>query len=298
MRLEPSLGPFNLGGMKPITPVIRWALCALAAGGPLLARADLTDSIVVRAMASHRYVTPASAGSAPKSASYLFYQGHFYRGGTNDPSLQATSFDTIARTLAPDLARQGFQPTSDLRQADLLLVVDWGATIAQENPNLLDEQQTLNDSVSAALRRNVNGGPNQDNSGQGGIDNIMANDEVFYVEDVSADISMLDTARLLGIKGQFEHALKASEQDANGKSQAEAAIDDELKQDRYFLVVRAYDYQAIRKTGRAGRPLWSTRINMPAELLPFAQAVPAMSHAAAAAFGTSTFHHARPDRLR
>ena len=143
--------------------------------------------------------------------------------------------------------------------------------------------------MTRALRRPALS-PDGGNRGTAGLDDILANDQVFYVEDIAADMSMQDTARLLGLKGQFDHALAASQRDANGKSYAEAAFDEELKQDRYFLVVRAYDYQTIRKTGRAGRPLWSTRINMPADQLPFGQALPAMSHAAAALFGTSSFH--------
>jgi hypothetical protein len=275
--------------MKPITPVLRLALCALT-GGPLLARADTPSNIVVRSMASRSYVAPTSANPAAKPATYLFYQGHFYRGATNDPSLQSTTFDQVAHVLAPDLARQGYFPTKDLRQADLLIVVDWGATIGQDNPNLLQEQQNLNDSIAQAFRTSINSSVGQTSLREAGIDNILANDQVFYAEDISADMSMQGTARLLGLKGQFEHALKASVTASNGKSYAEAAIDDELKQDRYFLVVKAYDYQAIRKTGKAGRPLWSTRINLPAEVMAYAQALPAMSHAAAASFGTSTFH--------
>jgi len=275
--------------MKPITPVLRLALCALA-GGPLLARADMPSNIVVRAMASRSYVAPSSTNPSAKPATYLFYQGHFSRGATNDASLQSTTFDQVTHVLAPDLARQGYFPTKDLHQADLLIVVDWGATIGQDNPDLLQEQQNLNDSISQALRTSNNSSVGPSNFRQAGVDDIMANDQVFYAEDISADMSMQGTARLLGIKGQFEHALKASVTAANGKSYAEAAIDDELKQDRYFLVVKAYDYQSILKTGKAGRPLWSSRINLPAEAMAFAQALPAMSHAAAASFGTSTFH--------
>jgi hypothetical protein len=277
--------------MKPITPVLRWALCVLAVG-PLGMRADAPSNIVVRSMASRHHLAPASAKSGPQSATYQFVQGHFYRGATNDPSLQSTTFDQVVRILAPDLAHQGYLPTRDLHQAALLIVVDWGATIGQDNPNLLEEQQRLNDSLSAAFRTPSPSpaGIAQNNLNASAVDNIMANDQVFYAEDVSADMSMQGTARLLGLKGQFEHALKASVIDGNGKSYAEAAIDEELKQDRYFLVVKAYDYQTIRKTGKAGRPLWSTRINMPAEAMAFAEALPAMSHAAAASFGTSPFH--------
>ena len=116
--------------MKAIAPVLRLALGAVAAG-PLLARADVADSIIVRAMASRHYAPPVSAAAGPKSATYLFYQGRFFRGATADATLQATPFDAVTRALAPDLARQGYLPTRDLRQADLLVVVDWGATSAR-----------------------------------------------------------------------------------------------------------------------------------------------------------------------
>jgi hypothetical protein len=274
-----------LKGMKPVTPILRFALCALAAG-PLLARADdLPGNIIVRAMASRNYAPPASASSRARAATYLFFQGRFYHGAANDPSLEATPFAQIARTLAPDLARQGFLPTKDLRNADLLIVVDWGATIGQDNPDRLFQQQTLNDSF-AALRTAPAGGQGQGVLGAADIANIIVNDQISSLEDISADLSMEGTAKLLGIKGQFEHAIKASFADANGKSTGEAEIDAELKQDRYFLVVRAFDYQAMTKTGKVGRPLWQTRINMPAEEMAFAQALPAMSRAAAALYGT------------
>jgi hypothetical protein len=280
--------------MKPIAPVVRLALCALAVC-PLLVRADLPGNIVVRSMASRIYAHSVSAGTNPRPATYLFFQGRFFRGATNDPSLQETSFAAITRTLAPDLARQGFFPTRDLRGANLLIVVDWGATIGQDNPYLLQEQQTFNDSVAAYRSAALSG---QTGNAIEGADftSVLASDEIFKLEDISADISMMGTARLLGIKDQFEHAIKASKVDTNGKSYVEAAIDDELRQDRYFLIVTAYDYQALRKSGKVGRPVWTTRINMPAEAMAFAEALPAMSHAAANSYGTS--NRARPDRIR
>jgi len=278
--------------MKPITPVLLMALLAPLAAQTSTARADDSNAVIVRAVASRGYVRPAAAPKPAKAETYLFFQGPFHEGSTGDPSLHAVKFLDIAKALAPGLAREGYFPTRDTQRAGLLIVIEWGATIGQYNPNRLQEEDLLNRSI-ADYHLAADNNPAQNVFLTANENDIISNDQVSRLEEVSADWSMMGTAKLLGLKGQFEHAQKLRFA-SSGKSDAEVALDAELKEDRYFIILKAYDYQTVRKGGNP-RMVWSVRINTSATGTPFSTALASMSTAAAGSFGTGSFAFHKKD---
>jgi hypothetical protein len=117
---------------------------------PATLLADHQDFITVNANASKGYAQRKMVNGSPKRETYVFYHGKFF-GETQDPTLrQVTSLD-IVRILAPDLAKQNYFPTRDIKAADLLIVVNWGSTLTDESqdPTDTERQFELRDAMTA-----------------------------------------------------------------------------------------------------------------------------------------------------
>lgn len=91
-------------------------------------------AIAVSATAAQAYVRPVDDKGAPLPETYLFAEGQYFAGGTVDRGLSKTSFTDITRTMAANLAKQNYFPTSDRDGADLIIMVHWGATLTYEDP--------------------------------------------------------------------------------------------------------------------------------------------------------------------
>jgi hypothetical protein len=61
-------------------------------------------------------------------------------------------------------------------------------------------------------------------------------------------------------------------------------MNEELNEERYFIIVMAYDYQLLRKEKKS-QVLWITRISVRSPGNNFAEAVPTLAHAGSEVFG-------------
>jgi hypothetical protein len=146
------------------------------------------------------------------------------------------TFLEVAHTLAYSLAAQNYLPASNPKSTRLLIMVYWGTTRAPEHSNQSAEYENLqlhpNDvSLMAA---------------------VVAENRVRDEKDES-------NARLLG----YESWWAETQGDFRGtalESQRTALID-ELENDRYFVVLMAYDFQ-LMSLARKHKLLWEARFSM------------------------------------
>src|SRR4029077_1062468 len=102
-------------------------IVALCLCGAFSQSARAEEFVVVSATAAPGYnrVLPDGGGLRPES--YTFMEGLHLGGTTRDTTMEKTQFLAIAQMLARGLAQQKYFPTTDPKDADLVIVVHWGA---------------------------------------------------------------------------------------------------------------------------------------------------------------------------
>jgi hypothetical protein len=245
---------------------------------PAALRADHPDFVVISASASKTYTEQKFVAGVPQRQTYALFQGKFFDGQTRDPSIDRATFAAIAKILAPDLAKQNYLPASAAPVADLLIVVSWGTTAT--DPTLDKNFQSITD--------------------------VKGNDS--YMADALANSEatpMTFNSRLLGYDRALQQEGKMNWATPSGMNDIEESHLSQLLDERYVVILLAYDYQKMLRESRAyqalrnaasprearrlvrpqPRPVWSVRMNIRAAGNNFNEALPAMSQAAAGYFG-------------
>ena len=270
--------------MTKVTPVCLVVLALLAAiTRPLVA----ADPVAVSSTSSEDYASQKFGPGAPKPESYLFFQGKFFGGTTRDPNLEHAQFNDIVKVLAQNMVKQNYFPSKDPKAADLLIVVHWGTTTVYEDPNRelnLENKVTeigkYNDAVAAAAVPS---------------DNILANlapDKsalnlqlaISDLESNSEQNSVATNAQLLGFRRDMNKEQNKSTASSSGMTDDEVAMRLLLSEERYFVILMAYDYHTMKK-GSKPTLLWSTRFSIRSPGNTFTGSLPVMSKAAADYFG-------------
>ncbi|WP_221029293.1 hypothetical protein [Actomonas aquatica] len=179
--------------------------------------------------------------------SYVFMEGDRL-GATRDKSLAPTEFQGLLESLAPALAKREYWPATVATEADLLIVVHWGETEVYEDPVRDIEMEALNGALNTFNTTISDFGI----ADPGRINELMASQGLSqrFVAD-----SARRNAELLG----YKEAIMRAEQEFI-PSVDEITMKSELGEPRYFVVLSAWDYTAIRR-GERPRLLWVSRMN-------------------------------------
>ncbi len=254
--------------MKPL-------LCLVVVHAMLLvggAAAAQEASIAASATAGSDYQRPRDAAGNLQPETYVFAEGQFLGGGTVDRGLEQTTFTQITRTLAASLAKQNYLPAPDLNSARLVIMVHWGMTMVSEDPmkdiNLQRAQEALT-AFSAAQEANGLADPTALNSATSAMG--MARQGV--QDTVNRNAVLLGFARSL-----------ERERQQMMTSTAEITMSNELNEERYFVILMAYDNQTRLKERRS-RLMWVTRLSVRSPGNNFSEALPALARVGAEVFG-------------
>ena len=250
---------------------MQWlAIGSVALAGPLLAGSG--NQIAVSSTASPAYVRALDAQGRPQPETYVFTKGHFLGSGTADSGISKISFPEVLANLAPNLAKQNYFPTKDVGRANLVIVVHWGTTLVYDDP----QKAFAIEGLSAALK-NYSDGVQANGSADAGTLNTLLGQQANAQDGAQGAIAR--NAALLG----YAHTL-ARERQKIMPGTEEYTMSEELNEERYFVVLMAYDYQFMKREHRP-RLLWVTRLSLRSPGNNFAEALPALSHAGGDVFG-------------
>jgi hypothetical protein len=231
------------------------ALSGLAASGLNAAAATSTNGITaLSAKVSPDYVRTRLPDGSFEPEEYGFGEGGRLDGTFRDASMDKLKFLDIARALAGPLAAQKYVPARSLDSEKLLIVVFWGTTIVTD---------PLEQSLGVMTR----------------------NGSIMYTDLMQRDIQAAKNAKILGydseglIQSDFGNFFTRS--GMPGLLQSELVS--ELEENRYFVVLMAYDFQAFRKGTK--HKLWETRFSISELGNEFDRALPAMTQYASEYFG-------------
>ena len=237
--------------------LLGWGLfsASTAGAGPF---SLISDSETLTAVSAKRF--NGYSRSRLSDGSYAPETFAFGKGGpvtselivVADPTLDDVSFSAIAHKIAAPLAKQNYVTGRGPENTKLLIMVFWGRTTG-----------------TASLSR-----PNHVADGET-VDAIDIWNAQLLGFDLSGGYEMSFTTSLAGFQTMLKPALvRQTRMDFFGA----------LTVDRYFVILRAYDFQALwrHKTLTA---LWETRFSLSERRHDFGEELPEMARVASMYFG-------------
>jgi hypothetical protein len=255
----------------------------------------------VSSKASRDYVRTKETDGAFVPESYAFANGGYWSGPMFDPTIDRMDFMDIARTIAVPLANQNYIPTADPKTTRLLLVVYWGTTLAPEHASdstaysmaqkKAEVEHQSNQDLQDALRAS---GQSQGTSptdswvreakvtnAQDG-DALSASLGVMQAENRTRDQANMRNAQMLGYDAEWNELMGSLGGPAQDLKKSQMI--NELEEDRYFVVVMAYDYQLL-VGAKKHKLLWETRYSIRQHTHAFNQQLMSMTVQASKFFG-------------
>lgn len=225
--------------------------------------------VVVDSEASESYQKTQATRSPDDIETIHFMEGQYFGGLSKDKSLERVSFQEIVDGLAPNLAKQNYLPGDDVRTGDLLLVVHYGVA-AVDTP--WDELMGITSEEEEAMIYGSTVGSDNPDTG----DFELSVDVSYDTRPSNQLPGAGSNAQLLGYDRQFQ------KRDLSYNEEFELRTD--LEDDRYFIIVMAYDCQKLINEGEY-KLEWSTRFSVRSPGTNFEEAHFALGRAAASFFG-------------
>jgi len=265
------------------TPTFCFALLTICAFSVL--RADEPAGYhltTVFSTVQNGFQRPTREDGTLKPVNYVFGEGSFTDGKSTDASLTAMPFKQLVPLLAAALGENGFVPSLNKAGLDEVIVVHWGRTTGWDNASQTSSTAPLGYVANDSLPANPLGQPQVGTSP--GSDQSLSDQSLNQALDDNQvrDAFNVRNAKLLGYVSDID--------EMGGTPGPMAArrhdLVSELEGDRYYVVLVAYDFQAMRKKEK--KVLWVTRFSLAADESGFDKAVAGMIKAAAPYFGQAS----------
>lgn len=262
----------NIGFRLTLT----WVLAALSAASGV--RSEEFEAVSSRV--SPGYTRHRLPDGSFQPEIYAFGKGGYYAGPIDDLTIDRMGFMDVARIIAVPLAAQAYVPARDPATTKLLVMVYWGTTFAPEHASESPTYDHLVDAIGAAFISRQQHDPIQvtiqleDNE----IDAIREVER----EDHRRDLADARNAMMLGYDSWWNTAFHA--QSGTPLELRKRDMLNELEEDRYFVVLLAYDFQLMRQKKQRAL-LWETRFSIRQHVNQFNKTLPAMALEASKYFG-------------
>lgn len=235
--------------------------CGLFLASKLVAASAVESTVGITAVSSQvnkEYVRATLPDGSVQPEEYAFGEGGRLDAPFRDASIEKLSFKDVAGVISAQLRSQHYIPAKSLNSEKLLIMLYWGTTTRP------DEVSTTSGHAFSA-------------TGNGGM---------LAMDNIQRDLLDFKNAKILGynaeatIQSDFGNFLTTS--GMTGLLQAE--LISELEDNRYFVVLMAYDFQLLRRQNKH-KMLWQTRFSINEAQNHFDRALPAMAQYASRYFG-------------
>ena len=268
---------------KPFRAAMRFAIATAAtsfiAGTTFAVK---TARVFIDSEASDTYNEVKENDGEAKYETYVFIKGNFYDSDFADKSLRAASFEEVATTLAENMKQRNYYPSSSPSEGDLLIVVHYGTTSVE--PDL--EELFMLDSTDPYAQAETSEGSEE----EPGFSEVYSDDFV-DLADLS-DFGSNNTAQHQQTMRNNRLGISKALNRKNITSTEEFDLRVEMQDERYFIILMAYDYEKLRSENER-ELLWTTRFSVPSIGTNFEDAYPALARAASAYYGTSLEKYAK-----
>jgi hypothetical protein len=244
------------------------------------------------------YVRTRLANGSFAPETYVFGKGGVWPGAMPDASIDKLNFLDVAHLIANPLASQNYLPSKDPKTTRLLIMVYWGTTRAPERAN---------ESVGMANLQAANGALNRATMQTTGMAKPSANPATAAADNelttamamVAAENRLREHEDLANLKMLgYDSWLEKTQGDHRGTAfeQTRQDLFNEIEEDRYFVVLMAYDFPLVWKD-KKHKLLWETRFSIRQLHHAFDQDLPTMAQFASRYFGQDShglIHEAIP----
>jgi hypothetical protein len=278
-----------------------------APAGICLAAND--EVVAIAAKVSRDYTRKKLPDGTFEAESYAFGKGDNLSGARVDGTADKLDFMDVARTMAVPLAEKRYLPTADPKTTRLLIMVYWGTTRAPEfatDSNSHYEAQLALQSQARAvqgmkdyvnpIKTNPTMSMNPANEAAAAADGVVLAATIgIQAENQRREDADMKIATLLGYDSWWIKANGAMDAGPMGISKAD--MRSELEEDRYFVVLSAFDYQALVKSKKM-KFLWEVRFSIREHGNAFDDKLAAMTEKASEFFGRDSGglrHESLPD---
>jgi hypothetical protein len=210
---------------------------------------------------------------------YAFGKGGYWDGEIDDATIDKLTFLDVAHTIAKPLEDQKYIPATDPNKTKLLIMVYWGTTIVpppyEEDPLYYNYEQALSEYRLLLAERQPGEADNVLSSGLHQLD--IENHRRDQIDFRNAMMIGYDAGGLVGT--DYGKYISHSALGWDRRDQM-----DEIEDNRYFVVLMAYDFQLLWKH-KKHKLLWETRFSINEKHNQFDKALPAMVEYASKYFG-------------
>lgn len=288
--------------MKTITSLFLCSLVSIAFADPsspppsAIAKNELVS---VNAYVTKGYKRVKQEDGRFKPETYAFGEGGRTAGAVKDDSIDALTFNQIARIIAEPLADQNYIPAKSPEDTKLLIMVYWGTTAAWgTGTNVVNSQnwaagqssvQQVKQQVARqrmTAREQQSAGPPMDPVTQAhAMGEVESGLIMIEMDNKLRDRQNDRTARIIGYQEDLASTdgLKA----VAGLGPYRNELLSDIEDDRYFVILVACDFQTAMKEKKI-KPLWWTRYNLRVRGNRFDEALGQMTRFASRYFGQNS----------
>ncbi len=268
---------------------------------------DVDGVTTVSAKVCADYVRTKRPDGSFQPEYYAFGKGGEWEGQIADKTLDNQNFEKVARVIAAPLAERSYLPAGNPKETKLLIMVYWGMTHVSPSfgssvadSNLSGVMDGINNTLSPADALGTssavrNGIGLKLGQGIGTSSTVGARDEdlsdqsnALHVLSMMNDIRDNADFRNAMMLGYDSAGLIASERGRYVRGTAfdveRKDIEMEIEENRYFVVLMAYDFQLMWKE-KKHKLLWETRFSISERRNQFEKALPVMARYASQYFG-------------
>ena len=283
---------------------LRAAVFLLAGAGALRlapsgALADESQITAVSSRTSDDYVRVKLPDGTSQTETYTFGNGGRLPGPSRDDSIDRMTFEDVAKVVMDTLEKQRYLPQTDHdpNKTNFLIMVYWGTTSGTENTSGSAAYENLQASQPASVQpphppppsMGSHGGPTGGGGAAASIlksqpDNMTGEMATVAAMEEQREQADMRNAQLLGYDSELAQAGRTE------ISTFKLRRDDlmaEIEQNRYFVILMAYDFQALWKQ-KKHRLIWVTRMSVRERGGDFAKILPSMVGYAGKFFGHDT----------
>jgi hypothetical protein len=235
-----------------------------------IAAEDISGVTALSSRVSEKYIRTKLPDGSFQAEFYAFGEGGAWGGQLSDATFDNLKFVDIARAIAGPLASRNYLPAKDPAKTKLLIMVYWGTTAVPDRP----EEDPMYPIISQLLQPSDTD-PNA----------IAYGLQLLALENRQRDLRNLRNAAILGYDSTgliaTDYGKYLTHTALGAETRDEVA---EIEENRYFVVVMAYDFQLMWKEKKHSL-LWETRFSVGERHNQFDKALPVMAQFASKYFG-------------
>jgi hypothetical protein len=293
-RIKDSMAPKNLKNGQSLALAVALLVFASSRSARAFDPASANDVIAVSGRASSDYVRVKMADGSYKPEPYAFGEGGMWPGAKADKSMDKTTFLDVARVISVPLASKAYMPAKDPRSTKLLIMVYWGTTHAPEHASGSAIYQELQTSEMQLKSLYAAGPPPPETAHEAGLirpHNLLL--ESSFDGPIAAAVAENQVreqddflnAKMLGYDSWWSET--AGDRRGTALQVRRDDLLNELEDDRYFVVLMAYDFQLLWKQ-KKHKLLWEARFSIRQRHHNFDEDLSGMAQYASRFFGQET----------